>query len=159
MKVETTRFGEIEVDETDRLTVVGGLLGFYGLTEYAEYRPEGLGIFRWMQSLEVPQLAFVVCDARVIVSDYHIEVSREELACIGLENPGDAEIAVILTYPQDPVRMTANLLGPLVVNRKTRQARQVVLSDTEYGSRHKVFPHLQPEEPEAVSTGLKQECA
>ena len=159
MKVKTSRFGQIEVAEDDRLTVVGGFLGFYGLTGYVEHRPAGLGIFRWLQSLDVSKLAFVVCDARVILPDYHIEISPEELGCIGLEDAGDAEIVVILRYPQDPGRMTANLLGPVVINRRTRKARQVVLSNTDYSCRHIVFPHLWREKDGDVAKPREQECA
>ena len=144
--VKTSRFGEIDVTEDQRLTLVGGLLGFQALTRYVVYQPEELGIFRWVQSEEVPELAFVVCDPRVILPSYHIEVPRDELACIQLEDTEQAEIMVILTHPQDPSRMTANLMGPIVLNTTTRLARQLVLSDTQYTTRYKVFPHLSPED-------------
>ena len=150
--LKTSRFGEIEVAEDQRLTVVGGMLGFMGLTRYALYQPEALGIFRWLQSEEVPELAFVVCDPRAILPSYHIEVPREELACIRLEDPAQAEILVILTYPQDPRRMTANLMGPVIVNGAGRLARQVVVSDTEYATSYKIFPHLRPEDEKAAET-------
>jgi len=153
--LQTSRFGEIEVAEDQSLCVVGGLLGFGGLTRYALYQPEALGIFRWLQSEEVPELAFVVCDPRVIVPSYHIEVPRQELACIGLEDPAKAEIMAILTYPQDPRHMTANLMGPVVLNRSTRLARQVVVTDTKYTTRHCVFPRLRPEDETAAETRAK----
>ena len=153
--LQTSRFGEIEVAEDQRLTVVGGILGFLGLTRYALHQPEELGIFRWLQSEEVPELAFVVCDPRMIVPSYHIEVPREDFACIQLEDPTQAEILVILTYPQEPRRMTANLMGPLVLNSATRLARQVVLTDTEYTTRHRVFPRLRPQDEEAAEMRAK----
>jgi len=161
MKIKTSRFGEMEVRDEDRLTVVGGLLGFYGWCEYVAYRPENLGIFRWLQSVDIPQLAFVICPAEVIVPGYHIGVPREELACIGVEEAEDAEVFVILTNPQDPRRMCANLLGPLIVNTARGLARQVVLYDTEYSSRHVVFPHLKGAEgiSEVQETKPRQECA
>ena len=161
MKVQTSRFGEIVLAEEDRLKVVGGLLGFYGLCDYGEYRPEGLGIFRWLQSLEIPRLAFVMCPAAAIVPDYGISVAAQELSCIGLTSAEDADVYVILTHPEEPSQMTANLLGPIIVNRATRMARQVVLYDTEYSSRHIVFPHLNA--GVAVEGGnvdeRRQECA
>lgn len=161
MKVQTTRFGEIEVREEDRLVIVEGLLGFGGLERYVVHRPAGLDIFQWLQSEQVPQLAFVVCPPRVIVPDYHIDVSREELEGIELEEESDADILVLLAHPHDPSRMTANLLGPVVVNRSKRLARQVVLGGPEYSAKHKVFPHLKPRETHDEHNDLQgaQECA
>ena len=162
MKLITARFGEIEYTEEGRVTVVGGLLGFYGLTKFVFHRPEELGIFQWLQSEEVPELAFVVCDPRVIVPDYHISVSRDDLASIEADSPVDAEILTILAYPHDPSRMTANLLGPLIVNRPERLVRQVVISDAKYSAKHRVFPHLK-ENAEESSGGASRvktlECA
>jgi len=162
MRVKTSRFGEIEVSEADRVSMVGGILGFHGLREYVLYRPADLGIFRWLQSAEIEQLAFVVCDPRVIVASYHMNVSREELVCIELSDASQAEILVILTYPQNPGLMTANLQGPIVLNTQTRLARQLVLMGDEYGTRHKVFPGLDAEsetDRHLTRSERKQECA
>jgi len=161
MRIQTTRFGEIDVRQEDRLVIVDGLLGFGGLTRYVLYRPEGLDIFLWLQSEEVPQLAFVVCAPRVIVPDYHIDIAREELEGIELEDETDADILVLLAHPHDPSRMTANLMGPVVVNRGKGLAKQVVLSSAEYSAKHKVFPHLKPREEhtEQGDWQASQECA
>ncbi len=142
MKLKTARFGEIECSEEDRVTVVGGLLGFYGLTKYLFHRPEELGIFQWLQSEEVPELAFVVCDPRVIVPDYHVSVSQDDLDSIEANRSEDAEVLAILSYPHDPGRMTVNLLGPLMINRSMRLMRQVVISDADYSAKYRVFPDL-----------------
>jgi len=161
MKVQTTRFGEIDVREEDRVLVVDGLLGFGGLTRYVLHRPEGLDIFCWLQSEEVPQLAFVLCPPRVVMPEYHIDISREELDGIELAEKDEVEILVVLAHPHDPSRMTANLLGPLVLNRSRGLAKQVVLTGLVYSAKHKVFPHLKPRENESSENNLRasQECA
>lgn len=97
---------------------------------------------RWLQSVDIPALAFVVCEAKAIVPGYSVELASSELECIGISDAADAEIYAILRYLRDPAKMTANLLAPIILNRAAGLARQVVLSQTEYSSSHKVFPHL-----------------
>ena len=157
MRVLTSRFGEIEIDEKNRLLVPVGILGFPNLTRYALYKPKELGFFSWLQSEEVKELAFVVCDPRLLLADYRIEVRVEDLKSIHLESKEDAAVLVILTYPHDPRRMTANLLGPIIVNTTTGEAVQIVLNDGKYETNYRVFPHLYqgPEEGEKAV----QECA
>ena len=62
MKVQTTRFGSVEVDDSRILEFTNGLLGFSSYTQYALLQPDDDGLFFWLQSTEAPELAFVVTD-------------------------------------------------------------------------------------------------
>jgi len=42
--------------------------------------------------------------------------------------------------PKDPTEMTANLLGPLVLNAERHMGRQVVQHDSQYGTRQRLIP-------------------
>jgi flagellar assembly factor FliW len=157
-RVKTTRFGEIEVRDEDRLEFPEGILGFAPLTRYCLHQPEGLGLFWWLQSEQVPELAFVVCDPRIFKPDYQIEVGKQDLDLIALSDPQDASILVILSHPQEPRLMTANLLGPLVVNRHARLARQLVLNNSAYSSHHAVFGYLYgDDDSRGARSGEKEE--
>ena len=94
---------------------------------------EGSG-FYWLQSVCTRDLAFVVCDPRLFVADYQVPVKLEELEGIDLADARDAQVFVIVNKIDD--LLTANLQGPLVVNVVTRRARQLVLSDKRYSTRH-----------------------
>ena len=139
MKVLTTRFGEVEVPEDDRVTFPNGILGFSDVQQYVLLKTTELGLFRWLQSTEIPALAFVVCDPRLIVPDYGIELPFGELEDIGVEDASQAEVMVILTRPHDIDRMTANLQGPIIYSRTRRLAKQLVLTDDRYSCRYRVF--------------------
>lgn len=141
MKVTTKPFGAIDVDERQRLHFPYGLLGFEGMKEWVlldAARPP----FYWLQSTEAPELAFVLIDPRVFRPGYAPEVDAEELREIGVESPADALDFAIVSIPDNPAEMTANLQGPLIINRHSRLGRQAVSLNPGLEVRHPILPDL-----------------
>ncbi len=139
MKVKTTRFGEIEAAEGDIFLFPEGLLGFPDIRSYVLLENKKGGPFRWLQSTEIPSLAFVVCDPAIFFPEYRVKVRAEDLASLDLSDVAAGIVLVILTVPGDPKEITANLQGPLVFNREKRMARQLVLSEPGLTTRHNLF--------------------
>ena len=83
-------------------------------------------------------VALYACDPFTIVPDYEFEVGDADAAALELRDPSDALVLVVLTVRTDPAGVTANLLGPLVVNARTGRGRQLVLSTSDYSARHPV---------------------
>lgn len=83
-------------------------------------------------------VALYVCDPFTIVPDYEFEVGDADAAALELRDPGDALVLVVLTVRTDPAIVTANLLGPLVINNRTGRGRQLVLAASDYSARHPV---------------------
>jgi len=141
-KYSTSRFGELDVRDDDVITVSEGLLGFgaqkrYVLLEDPEQEP-----FLWFQSLDDPALAFVLVDPLVFFPDYRVTIPREEITDLELNDATEARILAIVVVSEDPARITANLKGPLVLNPRTRLAKQVVLAAEEYGTRHPLLAQI-----------------
>ncbi len=133
MIISTSRFGQLEVDPERLIAFDEGVLGFPDQKRYALVQTgEGSG-FYWLQSVDTPDLAFVVCDPRLFVADFQVPVKLEELECIGLTEPDSAQVFVIVNKVGD--LLTGNFQGPLVVNVANRHARQLVLSDKRYATR------------------------
>ena len=84
--------------------------------------------------MDTRDLAFVVCDPRLFVADYQVPVKVEDLECIGINDPQNSQLFVIVNKVGD--LLTGNLQGPLVVNVTNRKARQLVLTDKRYATRH-----------------------
>jgi flagellar assembly factor FliW len=141
VKVATKAYGLIEVDERQRISFPLGLLGFESLKEYilldAERQP-----FYWLQSLEVEQIAFILINPFLFRPDYELDVNDEELKDIGLSGPDKALIFSIVTILPDGSPMTANLQGPLIINRETRSGRQAVLTDPRWKTKHDIMDEL-----------------
>jgi len=141
MNVSTKAFGTMEVDEKQKVTIPLGLFGFDDYKEYvllsAEHEP-----FYWLQSIDEQEIAFVLINPFLFRPDYEVNISNEELAEIGIANPENALIFVLVTIPQDGGSMTANLQGPLVINKKNMTGMQAVLSDTKWRTKHDIISEL-----------------
>ena len=102
LKVQTSRFGEIEVDNADVITLPEGLVGFPELARYVLLDHDSDSPFKWLQSLDDGTMAFVVISPLTFRPDYTVEVTEEEIAILKLQSPDDAVISVIVTIPSDP---------------------------------------------------------
>ena len=134
MIIETSRFGRLEVDEQRLITFPEGILGFPSNPVYALVQTGEDSGFYWLQAVDRPELAFVVCDPRLFVADFQVPVRREEVKSLGVEDSAGAQVFVIVNKVDD--LLTGNLQGPLVINVETREGRQLVLSDKRYSTRH-----------------------
>jgi flagellar assembly factor FliW len=141
MRVLTRPYGEIDLDERQLITLPWGLLGFEDLRRWA-LLDAAQPPFYWLQSLERSEIAFVLIDPRQFRPDYEPGADPAELA--GLEIGSDEEqlVFAIVTIPAESERMSANLQGPLVVNRRSRVGRQVVSTDPRWGVRHVIADEL-----------------
>ena len=141
MKVATKAYGLIDVDERQKIVFPYGLFGFEDQRDYllldAERQP-----FYWLQSMDVEQVAFVLVNPFLFRPDYEVNISNEELADIGIRSPEKALIFSIVTIPPDDKPMTANLQGPLIINRDNRTGKQAVLSDTRWKTKHDIMAEL-----------------
>ncbi len=134
MIIQTSRFGQLEVDEQRLISFESGMLGFPNYTRYALVQTGEDSGFYWLQSVDCAELAFVVTDPRLFVPDYRAPIKAEDLARLGLEGVEGAQVFIIVNKVDE--MLTGNLQGPLVVNVETRAARQLVLSDRRYSTRH-----------------------
>jgi len=149
MKVETTRFGQIEVDENRLIKFSSGLLGFPDDHDYALVQTNNEGNFFWLQSIDQPEVAFVVCDPLLFLPDYQVPVKPEDLVKIDLKNMDDVQVLIIVN--KIGRTLTGNLQGPLVINVGNRHGRQLVLSEKKYSTRHPLM-ELVPAEKQISKT-------
>ena len=137
MNVKTTRFGEINIDKKRTIRFPDGLLGFPEQKDYVllEHKP-GSPLF-WLQSVTDPYLAFVIINPFQAKKDYLKDLRSAEKEIVkGVEN-GKVIIFTIVTIKQNDVNpMTVNLMGPLVIDAKTRIGKQVILEKSGYSHQH-----------------------
>lgn len=140
LKLDTPRFGTLEVQESELITFPDGMLGFPELKQYLLLDNPGGGPFKWLQSVQMPAIAFVVADPLVFFPDYRVSIRREDLGPIKLEDAAHGFVLAVLTIRPNVTESTANLSGPVIINVKERLARQVVLNDAAYHTRHRLAP-------------------
>jgi flagellar assembly factor FliW len=135
----STTIPEVEAVGTEDPSLGGALVvlaqPMIGFPHSARFviRPLGsdYGAYALMSSLEEPGLSFVVVPPGTIYPDYRFEIPEGDVELLGLGDASDVETWVLITRKGVPVP-TANLLGPVVVNRRTRVASQIVLQDSGY---------------------------
>lgn len=139
VQIQTARFGEVEVARDRIIRFPRGLVGLPEAQQFVFLHPEEAeGPFFWMQSVEDPALAFVVCDPRSFFPEYEVPLSVDEQETLEIHKPEDGVVCVILVVPEDPRNITANLRGPVIVNTMTSVGLQLVLAD-EFPVRAQLF--------------------
>lgn len=133
MWIETSRFGRLEVDETRVISFPKGLLGFPRYQNYVLIEAGQDSYFWWLQSIDVPDLAFVVTDPSAFVPTYKVPIRTEHMDELGMESLDEAQVFVIVNKRDN--LLTGNLQGPLVVNVTKRVGEQLVLSDRRFTTR------------------------
>ena len=140
MKVQTKAYGLMEVDERQKIEFSSGLFGFESIKDYvlidAERQP-----FLWLQSVEAEHIAFILINPFLFRPDYELDIDDDLLKEIGITNPEDALIFSIVTIPPEGP-MTANLQGPLIINKKTRIGKQGILNDPRWKTKHDIIEEL-----------------
>ena len=140
MHVETERFGTLEITPEAMIEVPQGLYGFEHAKRFCLIDHDGSNSFRWLQCLDVPALAFVVINPYDFFTNYQVELEDQEATAIELRQPQDAIILNLVTLGNSPEETTANLVGPIVLNAKNRKAKQVVLANQAYTTKHRLLP-------------------
>lgn len=151
MKLKTRPYGEVEVHDKQKVHFTEGLIGFEGVREYYMLDSKE-GPFYWLQAADEPDIAFLLVDPRVFMEDYELLVSESELLPLKLEKPEDRLDFAIVTVPDDPSMISANLMGPVVINRRTRVARQVISQKDTYGVKHYLLEEMKQESATLAET-------
>lgn len=144
MNIPTSRFGTIGVTEEDILTFPEGLLGFSDLNRFVLLDDPTDEIFAWLQSCEEPSIAFPVLEPELFMEKFSISLTKSDLK--GLHTEGTEtglRSFCIITIPEDPTQMTANVKAPVVINVKEKLGRQCVLQDNKLEIREPIFAKLQ----------------
>jgi len=135
-RIVSPRFGTYDIPATQIIRFPDGLIGLPEIREVALLEPRTPGSpFRYLLCANQPEVAFVVCAPDDFFPGYAAEVPKPEDAAAE-----DVVVLVLVTVPQRPREMTANLLAPLVIDCRSREGRQVVLDAARFTTRHRLLP-------------------
>ncbi|KYG69387.1 flagellar assembly protein FliW [Bdellovibrio bacteriovorus] len=159
MIISTSRFGQVELKQEDVLTFPEGLLGFGDLRKFALLDDPNDEIFAWLQSCEAPQIAFPVLEPELFAPQYKATLTKSDMEALKLAAQEKARYFSIVTIPDDPTQMTANLKAPVVVNVEARTARQCVLQDNNLAIREPIFTKLQQRVVQNPAVAIKNQSS
>lgn len=126
----------LHAPRAELLTFDDGMPGFPGQQQFSLMAVPGLEPFLTLEPADGVGPTFVVVPPSAVLEDYEVPVDDDTALALGITDPDDAYILAIVAVGTDEGGHTVNLLGPLVVNRHSGRARQVVLFDSDYALRH-----------------------
>lgn len=141
MKVLTKAYGSVDVDERQKINFPIGIYGFEKFKDYvlldANQQP-----FYWLQSLDVQEIAFILINPFLFRPDYQLDVDDRELDEIGLKRAADALVFAIVTVPAMSGPMTANLQGPVIINKANQMGIQAITRGESWKVKHDILAEL-----------------
>ncbi len=159
MLIVTTRFGQVEIEEQDSLSFPEGVLGFQSLKKFVILNDPTDDIFAWLQSCEAPEIAFPVLEPELFASNFNVQLSKADYEHLKMTEMKGAKIFCIVTIPDDPTKMTANMKAPVIINLSQKIARQCVLQDNSLAILEPIFSKLQQRVIQFPDQPIKSDAA
>jgi flagellar assembly factor FliW len=139
LNIDTKYHGSVEIKESQILTFEKGIPGFPLEKQFALLPLTDDDIFYVMQSISTPGLAFVLTSPFNFFEEYDFDLEELVISELVLKSQNDVLVYSILSV-QDPFeKTTANLQAPVIINSKNRRAKQVILHDEQYNTKHPII--------------------
>jgi flagellar assembly factor FliW len=124
MEIQTSRFGRLELEDNAVIQFPWGLPGFESNRRFVlmEHRE---GPFQWLQAVDAPDVAFVVCPPRVLGLRYTIPANKK--SPIEIEKDEDLLVLIMVSFDRGSGKIKPHLTGPLLLNAETRKGYQWTL--------------------------------
>ena len=143
IKIQTKPFGEIEVQDLQIIDFPEGILGFDFIKKFVILDTEDEGSpFKWMQAFDEKDLAFVIIRPVDFMEKYDLLISQSDLETVKAESVDELLVFAIVTIPENPEKMTANLQGPIIINVEKKLGMQAISMSERYGVRHNILDEM-----------------
>ncbi|MGX4293423.1 flagellar assembly protein FliW [Bacillus sp. JK62] len=136
MIIKTKYHGEIRIDEGQIISFENGLPGFNEETQFVVLPLSEDSPFLALQSVKQEHIAFIVASPFIFFKGYEFDIDQATLELLHIEDIEDVEVMAILTLEEPFEKTTANLKAPIIVNKKEMKAKQIILHDASYETKH-----------------------
>jgi flagellar assembly factor FliW len=125
-------YSNLVYSKEDIISFPAGIPGFEASKEFVlvsipEYVP-----FEWLVSVDGTRLRFAVINPMLFLPTYAPTILKEQLSDLQMEKPEDVLLYSIVTIHENPLESTANLVGPIIINKQKRIGKQVIVDDDNY---------------------------
>lgn len=123
----------------DIITFNSGIPGFeqnkqFVIVSIPEYAP-----FEWLVCIDGSKLRFAIINPLLFEPNYDPKIIKEQLDDLAVETPEDLLMYVIVTIRENPLESTANLVGPIILNRRKKIGKQIIIDDDRYTTREPIL--------------------
>jgi len=132
-------FKDLVYSKNDVINFPSGIPGFEKNKEFVivslpEYAP-----FEWLVCVDGTRLRFAIINPLLFAPEYSPNMQKEQIEDLGIENPEDVLFYVIVTIRENPLESTANLIGPVIINRTRKIGKQVIIEDERYSTQEPIL--------------------
>ena len=152
MRIDTQRFGTLELNPDQLFLFPQGVIGMESLRQWALLPDLDNPAVAWLQSASRGDRAIALISPRAFFTDYRVHVTRRDLACLHMQ--AGAEVYVLTPVAGHVGRLTTNLRAPLLLNLNRRLGCQVITGDEQ--SIQMALPIAQPSQQVAVAEVVRQ---
>ncbi|MCX7736360.1 MAG: flagellar assembly protein FliW [Candidatus Kapabacteria bacterium] len=125
IKIKNSQFGEITVSDDLIFDFTNGILGFEHLNKFVLISDEGTEPFKWLLSIDNPEIVFP------LLNPWQIDINYD----IGKEfNQERDAVMVIVTLSDDDGSMTANMKAPIILDVVDQTGKQIILPSDKYST-------------------------
>ncbi len=144
MEVGTKALGKVGIDPQEILKFSDGLYGFHEFHEFILLSGKEESVFRWLQSVEEPDLAFIIVKPETILKNaYAPGVVAADLEALQVKSVSECDVYLIVTIPENhPEKMTANLQGPVLIHKEKKIGRQVISTNDNHPVRLPILDQM-----------------
>ncbi len=139
MDIRTKYHGEIHVNSKDVIKIEQGIPGFPEEKSFTLLQLEQDSPFSILQSMQTPDLGFVVVNPFLFFKEYEFDLGEADKEKLCISSEEDVQVLSIVTLKDHFSHSTANLQAPLVLNTTKGLAKQIILSDPRYKTKHQLF--------------------
>ena len=116
-----------------------GIPGFENSHDFVIVRVPEYVPFEWLVAADGSGLRFAIINPMLFMPEYSPNVVKEQLNDLNFDSPDDVLMYTIVTIRENPADSTANLIGPVFINRKKRTGKQIIIDDDRYTTREKIL--------------------
>lgn len=129
----------LDYQAEDVITFPKGLPGFEQAREFVIYSRTEHAPFHCMACISDPELQFILINPLQFMPSYDPKIPPHELRELEVKDPRDLLLYTLVTFAPELSDSTANLLGPLFINIRTRIGKQIVIDDERYSVRERIL--------------------
>ena len=127
MQLETVHFGVIDINEADFIYFPEGIPGFEQSKRFALLgNDEKESVFFWLQSVDMPELCFVVTDPFMVYDGYGVDVEDEDVELLEITDTNKVLTLTIVVIPENMDEIRVNLKAPIIINTEKKLGKQII---------------------------------
>lgn len=132
----TSRFGPLSVTEDKIIYFVHAIPGFPNTRKYILLDHDQEGLFKWLQSVDDPMVAFLLTDPNLYRPGYSVPLKKSEVEWLRVKDPKNLITLVMVCVSQPANQVSINLKGPVVFNSENMSAVQCIVDRDDYPSHY-----------------------